>query len=133
MADAFVTSDEHPACGICPSRRFPLGGFDVAERPSREFPFNPVDGHRYTDAGVPVCVHPEKVGLPPGRYATDGTPPVPELRLPNDPVDLDPYLRDLMHSAAPGMLEQLIDQAVEQIPQVFPEVDVVQALRRALG
>ncbi|MFC5724009.1 hypothetical protein ACFP1Z_27965 [Streptomyces gamaensis] len=133
MVDAFVTSDEHPAYGICPSRRFPLGGFDVAERPSREYPFNPADGHRYTAAGVPVCVHPEKVGVPPGRYATDGAPLFSELRLPTASADLDRYLRDLMHSAAPGMLEQLIDQAVEQIPHVFPEVDVVQALRRALG
>lgn len=105
----------------------------MAERPSREFPFSPADGHRYTAAGVPVCVHPEKVGMPPGSYATDGAPLVPELRLPNDITDLDHYLRGLMHSAAPGVLEQLIDQAVQQIPQAFPEVDVVQVLRRALG
>ncbi|MEV6673467.1 hypothetical protein [Streptomyces sp. NPDC051162] len=133
MVEAFVSSDEHPACGICPSRRFPLGEFDVAERPSREFPFDPSDGHRYTAAGVPVCVHPEKVGMPPGKYATDGTATAPGLRLPDDITDLDPYLHDLMHSAAPGVLEGLIERAVQEIPRAFPEVDVVQALRRALS
>ncbi|MEU3355783.1 hypothetical protein [Streptomyces sp. NPDC037389] len=133
MVEAFVTSDEHPACGICPSRRFPLGGFDVAERLSREFPFDPVDGHRYTAAGVPVCVHPEKVGVPPGKYATDGVAWSPELQLPDNIADLDLYLHEVMHSAAPGVLEQIIEQVTQQIPRAFPDVDVVQVLRRALG
>lgn len=132
MADAFVTGGEHPSCGICPSRRFPLGEFDVYERPSAECPFNPNDGHRYTASGVPVCVHPHKVGLPPGRYKTEGTPFEVALNLPDSPADLDSYLHEVMHSAAPGVLELLIDQAQQEIPRAFPEVDVIQALRRAL-
>ncbi|MFF3243252.1 hypothetical protein ACFYWY_05815 [Streptomyces sp. NPDC002870] len=133
MPEAFVTGGEHPSCGICPSRRFPLGEFDVFERPSADCPFNPEDGHRYTSAGVPVCVHPEKVGLPPGRYKTEGVPFAVELRLPDSPAKLDAYLYEVMHSAAPGVLELLIEQATQEIPQAFPEVDVLQVLRRALN
>ncbi|WP_438292703.1 hypothetical protein [Streptomyces sp. HUAS TT7] len=133
MAEAFVTGDNHPSCGICPSRRFPLGEFDVFERPSAECPFNPADGHRYTAAGVPVCVHPHKIGLVPRRYKTDGVPFAVELNLPDHPADLDAYLREVMHSAAPGVLELLIERATHEIPRAFPDVDVLQALRRALN
>ncbi|MFK4224182.1 hypothetical protein [Streptomyces sp. NPDC019890] len=111
MEEAFVGGGEHPACGICPSRRFPLGEFDAFERPSGECPFDPSDGHRYTAAGVPACVHPEKVGLPPGRCKTEGVPLTAELALPDRAGDLDAYLYDVMHSAAPGVLELLIEQA----------------------
>ncbi|MEU5421903.1 hypothetical protein ACH4UT_08640 [Streptomyces sp. NPDC020799] len=133
MAEAYVTGDEHPACGICPSRRFPLGAFDVVECPSRDFPFNPADGHRYTPDGVPVCVHPDKVGIPAGRYKTNGLPLATKLALPDDVAELDSYLRDVMHSAAPGLLESLIEQATTEIPRTFPGVDVITTLRRALG
>ncbi|MBT2509989.1 hypothetical protein J7I98_29830 [Streptomyces sp. ISL-98] len=133
MAEPFLTGGVHPACGICPSRRFPLGEFDVFERPSHDCQFNPVDGHRYTAAGVPVCVHPEKVGLPPGRYKTDGTPFTAELKLPADAAELDVYLHEVLHNAAPGVLELLIEQAAQQIPRAFPEVDSLQVLRRALN
>ncbi|MBO0511941.1 hypothetical protein J0695_08950 [Streptomyces beijiangensis] len=133
MVEAFLTGDGHRACGICPSRHFPLGEFDVAERPSKDLPFDPRDGHRYTAAGVPVCVHPEKVGLSPRRYKTDGLSLTAELVLPQEAAELDRYLRELMHNAAPETLEILIDQATQEIPRVFPEVDVITALRRALN
>lgn len=55
---------------MCPSLRFRGGDFDVFERPTSECRFDPVDGFRYTADRVPVCVHPYKVGLPPGRYAS---------------------------------------------------------------
>lgn len=133
MAEAFVTGDGHRACGICPSRRFPLGEFDVAERPSRECPFSPDDGHRYTLRGVPVCVHPEKVGLPPAPYKTDGAALLADVALPDDVAELDGYLRELVHGAAPGALELLIDQADREIRRAFPEVDATLALRRAFN
>ncbi|GAA2250091.1 hypothetical protein GCM10010232_42420 [Streptomyces amakusaensis] len=132
MADALVTGGNHRSCGSRPSRRLPLGEFDVFERPSADCPFDPADGHRYTADGVPVCVHPEKVGLPPARYKSDGIPFTAELELPVSPADLDTYLRQVMHGAAPGILELLIEQAVREIPRVHPEVNVIQALRRAL-
>ncbi|MFG3252482.1 hypothetical protein [Streptomyces sp. NPDC048172] len=131
MDDAFVRNDDHWACGICPSRRLPVGEFDVAERPSRDFPFSSQDGHRYTADGVPVCVHPHKVGLPAARYKSDGVPLVDELRLPDDVAQLEDRLRELVHTCAPGVLEPLIEQAVREIGQRFPEVDTTAMLRRA--
>ncbi|MEW1719850.1 hypothetical protein [Streptomyces sp. NPDC093109] len=134
MDEAFVTGDgHHTACGICPSRRFPLGEFDVFERPSKECPFDPADGHRYTAERVPVCVHPGKVGLPVGRYKSDGVPLTQPFVLPADVSDLVPYLRVVLYGAAPGMVETLIDRALAEIPQTFPGVDPVAALRRALN
>nr|WSZ97127.1 hypothetical protein OH820_17010 [Streptomyces sp. NBC_00857] len=133
MTEAFVGGGQHPSCGICPSRRLPLGEFDVIDRPSRDCPFDPADGYRYTATGVPVCVHPEKVGLPPGRYKSDGTPFTVELELPDSAAELDAYLYGVMHGAAPGVLQLLIERAAQEIPQAFPEVDVLRTLRRALN
>ncbi|MFE0462914.1 hypothetical protein ACFW1A_27040 [Kitasatospora sp. NPDC058965] len=81
-SEPFVDEEsDHDVCWICPALRFPAGGFDVYERPTRECPYDPADGFRYTADRVPVCVHPYDVGLPPGRYATDGLPvPAPARR-----------------------------------------------------
>ncbi|MEV7191221.1 hypothetical protein AB0N81_05345 [Streptomyces sp. NPDC093510] len=133
MAEAFITGDSHRACGICPSRRFPSGNFEVVERPSRECPFNPEDGHRYTLRGVPVCVHPEEVGLSPAPYKTNGVALLEDVTLPHDVAVLDDYLRELVHGAAPGALELLIDLADREIRHTFPEVDPTLALRRAFN
>lgn len=131
--EPFVAGDEHPACGICPGRHQALGEFDVAGRPSREFPFDPADGHRCTADRVPVCVHPEKIGIPLGRYRTDGIPLSCDLDLPEHVDDLDRYLRDAVHSAAPTALELLITRAMAEIPLRWPGVDATTALRRALS
>lgn len=131
--EPFVTGDEHWACGICPGRTRPVGAFDVAERPSKDFPFDPADGHRYTADRVPVCVHPEKIGIPPGRYCTDGIPLSYDVDLPEDIDDLDQYLRNAVRGAAPATLELLITQAMEQIPLRWPGADATTALRRALN
>ncbi|MEU3959421.1 hypothetical protein AB0F42_06320 [Streptomyces buecherae] len=134
MAPAFVSGDgNHAACDICPSRRHPFGEFDVHERPTKECPFDPVDGHRYTADGVPVCVHPEKVGLPAGRYKSEGAALAAELTLPADQSELVPYLREVLHGAAPVLLGDLIERASVEIPRAFPDVDVLATLRRALS
>lgn len=134
MTDPFVNRDAlHLACGICPSRRLPVGGFDVWERPSRDCPFNPADGHRYAPDGTPVCVHPEKVGLPVGRYKSENAPLTVELHLPPDPSELVPYLHDVLYGAAPVLVEDLIAQASEKIRAEFPDLDPIVVLRRALS
>ncbi len=135
MSEPFVRGDDHDACGVCPARRYSPGDFDVHERPSRDAPFDPADAHRYTADRVPVCVHPERVGLPAGRYKSDGAPVpfVTELVLPADAADLDQCLRHAFHNAAPGLTQALIDQAVRDVPAAFPDVDLFAALRRALG
>ena len=84
MGDAFLTEDDSDACWICPALRLPAGQFDVYERPTRDCPFDPSSGFRYA-GDIPVCVHPYKVGLPPGHYASAGTvlpDPAPHPRAP---------------------------------------------------
>jgi hypothetical protein len=70
---------DRPVCGICPSLCFPRDRFVVYDRPTREAPFNPEDGRRYTVAeGIPACVHPDKIGLEPDRTAPAAVPESPE-------------------------------------------------------
>lgn len=133
MAEPFVTGDVlHLACGICPSRSFPVGEFDVFERPTVECPFNPADGHRYTVDGTPVCVHPEKVGLPAARYKSENVPLKAELSLPADESAVVSYLHDVFYGVAPVLLDDLIGQAQAEIRRTFPNLDPVATLRRAL-
>ncbi|MFI1956922.1 hypothetical protein ACH46L_03275 [Streptomyces althioticus] len=84
MDRPFVTGDERPVCGICPSKRLPRDRFVIYDRPTREAPFNPDDGHRYDPEGVPACVHPHKIGLDPDRTAPPPEPlqDVPEAATP---------------------------------------------------
>ncbi|MEU8619962.1 hypothetical protein [Streptomyces sp. NPDC048623] len=134
MPEPFVNGDvHHRACGICPSRVHAVGAFDVFERPTPECPFNKDDGHRYLSDGTPVCVHPEKVGLPAGRYKSEGVPLTVELDLPPDPSEVVPYLRDVLWNVAPVLLDDLISQAHEQVGMRFPELDPLTVLRQALG
>ncbi|MGW2841465.1 hypothetical protein ACWCWD_27160 [Streptomyces sp. NPDC001493] len=134
MSEPFVNGDVlHRACGICPSRRLPVGEFDVHERPTAACPFRPADGHRYSADGTPVCVHPEKVGLPPARYKSEGAPLRAELLLPAQESEVVPYLRSLLYGAAPVLLEELLERAGSEIGRRFPHLDVVATLRRALS
>ncbi|GGV67989.1 hypothetical protein GCM10010277_76940 [Streptomyces longisporoflavus] len=64
-----VDDPGRPVCGICPSKRLPRAAFVVYDRPSREAPFDPDDGFRYTAEGTAACVHPHKIGLEPDRVA----------------------------------------------------------------
>ncbi|QDQ12447.1 hypothetical protein [Streptomyces spectabilis] len=134
MPEPFVNGDvHHLACGICPSRFHAVGEFDVFERPTPECPFNKADGHRYLGDGTPVCVHPEKVGLPAGRYKSESVPLTVELVLPPDPSAVVPYLHDVLYGAAPVLLDDLISQAQQQIRQRFPELDPLTVMRQALS
>jgi hypothetical protein len=134
VTEPFVSSDVlHLACGICPSRRLPVGGFDVWARPTKECPFNPVDGHRYAPDGTPVCVHPEKVGLPVGAYASANASLAVTLELPTEPAELVPYLHDVLYGAAPVLLDDLLAQASEQLRERFPDLNPVSVLRQALS
>jgi hypothetical protein len=67
-------------CLACPIRRFRVGSFDVEERPKSSTRFDPRTGSRtIPESGIPVCVHPDRIGLRPGAYASAGTP-LPYLR-----------------------------------------------------
>ncbi|WP_345670493.1 hypothetical protein [Streptomyces similanensis] len=134
MAEPFINDDvHHLACGVCPSRRLPVGEFDVWQRPAKECPFNKADGFRYTPDGTPVCVHPERVGLPVGAYKSENAPLTVELHLPPGPSDVAPYLHDVLYGAAPVLLDDLISQAHELIRRDFPTLDPLTVLRQALS
>lgn len=63
---------EEAVCGYCPSRRSPPGEFDVAARPDKAWPWIKAEGRRVdAESGVGVCVHPDKVRLPVGRWGTE--------------------------------------------------------------
>ncbi|MEY9840634.1 hypothetical protein [Streptacidiphilus sp. EB103A] len=71
---------DHQACATCPSLRFERADFTTMDRPSALAPFRAEDGYRYLQ-GVPVCVHPGRIGLfpehisPPPRPLEELAPP----------------------------------------------------------
>ena len=65
--------DEDGLCIVCPGLVLGPGEFDV-ERPASDLRYDPARGYRCAPSGVPVCMHPDKIGVPPGRYLSDGAP-----------------------------------------------------------
>ncbi|WP_252370172.1 hypothetical protein [Streptomyces hygroscopicus] len=120
-------------CGICPSLRLPGGAFDVHLRPSAACPFDASTGHRFTEAGVPVCVHPERVGLPAAEYATAGLPLPWETPPPASPDEVAVWVRAALDAAPPDACAEVIERATEILRAADPELDVVAVLRTALS
>ncbi|WP_239078235.1 hypothetical protein [Streptomyces sp. SID9124] len=95
---------DYPCCWFCPALRLPRTGFLVADRPSRDWPFDAADGFRYT-AGTrtPVCVHPGRVGLDAELTAPAYVdPPLPDLD-PGDPGTRGRRWWRLRRSGRPGL------------------------------
>ncbi|MEU5908916.1 MULTISPECIES: hypothetical protein [Actinomycetes] len=130
--DAFA-ADGRPVCGVCPSLRHPGGKFDVVDRPSRACPFDPETGHRFTAAGVPVCVHPERVGLPAAPYASDGLPLPWQTPPPAEAGEVLAWLRQVLTAAPPDACDEVIQQATEVLLAADPDTDVTAVLRAALS
>lgn len=129
----FSADGERPVCGICPSLRLPGGQFDVHPRPSRESAFDPDTGHRFTEAGVPVCVHPERVGLPAAAYATAGLPLPWETPPPATLDEVVVWMRTALTAAPPDACAGVIDQAMGILLASDPTMDVTAVLRAALN
>lgn len=119
-------------CAACPSLKWAAGAFDVLERPSKEAKFSGEDGCRRTAAGVPVCVHPHKVGLPPGAWASEGLPLPWILPMPDDPEGITSWLVSALASAPADEADGLVDRACTAL-MAHPGVDVTEALRAALA
>ena len=131
-------------CAVCPAQLLGPGGFDVADRPDRDRRYDPAVGYRVEAAtGVAVCVHPFRVGLPPGRYASAGQPlpaagrprPVPTaaaLALPDDVVDLEAWLIAVLRLAAPEELASALRRAEAVACRRFAPRVVVAAMRRVV-
>ncbi|MEU9792862.1 hypothetical protein AB0E27_19930 [Streptomyces sparsogenes] len=129
----FSQEGERPVCGICPSLRLAGGQFDVHERPSKAAPFDAATGHRFTPAGVPVCVHPERVGLPAAPYATEGLPLPWEMPPPADPAEVPVWVRAALTAAPPDACDEVIERAMDILRASDPGLDVVAVLRAALN
>ncbi|MEW2622920.1 hypothetical protein [Streptomyces sp. NPDC048106] len=125
--------DGRPVCGVCPSLRLPGGRFDVFERPSRDCAFDPVTGHRFTAAGVPVCVHPDRVGLPAAPYATSNLPLPWEAPPPVEAGEVPMWVRAALDAAPLEDCADLIRRATEILLASDPDMDVTAVLRAALG
>ena len=129
-------------CVACPGQRLPLGAFDVAARPSPAIPFSASLGYRVTaDTGVPTCVHPFRVGVVPGPYASAGAPlvcpaapvPPPDLELPSDGTLLEAWLLAVVRSAPASALGDTVARAEALAATRFPPAEIVVAMRRVLG
>lgn len=122
-----------------------LGEFDVIDRPGPGSRYDPAAGYRVNvDTGAPVCVHPYRVGLPPGAYASAGlpVPTIPEeppaptreaLELPDDLVDLEGWIVAVVRAAGPARMHQAVDAVETLAAERFPPADVVAAMRRVLS
>ncbi len=131
-------------CAVCPAQLLGPGRFDVVDRPDRDRRYDPAVGYRIEAAtGTPVCVHPYRVGLPPGRYASHSEPPpgadlprpVPTaaaLQLPDDVVDLEGWLIAMLRTATPDELASALRRAEALACRRFTPSVVVAALRRVV-
>ncbi|MGH8905797.1 MAG: hypothetical protein ACRD0K_04630 [Egibacteraceae bacterium] len=121
------------------------GGFDVSDRPGPQRRYDPVIGYRVdSTTGAAVCVHPFRVGLPPGRYASRGDPlpPTPDaplqpsaaqLELPEDVTDLEAWFIATLRVADQERMAPALQSAEAIALKRFPSKDVVAALRRVLA
>jgi hypothetical protein len=128
-------------CEVCPALKLPAGKFDVRPRPGRDSLYRPGYGYR-RDIGstVGVCVHPFRVGLPPGDYASAGTPlpdrealqpDAAQLELPEDAVDLEAWFVAVLRSS--NAAARAVEQAEATASERFSDEQVIAALRRALS
>ena len=130
-------------CVVCPAQQLGPGQFDVVDRPGPQFAYNPDIGWRVTTEGVAVCVHPYRVGLPPGRYSSRGEPvparaarpaPTPaSLVLPADLVDLEGWLVAVLRDAPEEQIFGAVARAERLAAERFDPKQVVAAMRRVLS
>lgn len=131
-------------CVVCPAQMLGPGQFDVVDRPGSGYAYEPEVGWRVGADGTAVCVHPFRVGLPVGQYASAGVP-VPAdadhmlapteaaLELPTDLDDLEGWLVATLRSAPPNTLLSAITRAERIAAARFAPGAVVRALRRVLS
>lgn len=127
-------------CGVCPSLVLALGSFDVAAKPGRESAYAREHGYRIgRECGTPVCVHPDKVGMPAAAYASAAAPlpgadgPADPPPLPGEASGLEEWLVGYLRTADEAVFEQTLHRAQECASDRFPPPVVTAALRSVLG
>jgi len=129
---------------VCPAQALGPGAFDVLARPGPDYAYDPERGWRVGPDGTAVCVHPYRVGMPPGRYASAGEPlpdlaapaPTPEpaaLELPTERDDLEGWLVATLRVADEHRIFAEVARAERVAAQRFAPGEVVAALRRVLS
>lgn len=132
-------------CEVCPGQVLGPGEFDVRDRPGRDCAWNARLGWRATPDGVPVCVHPYRVGLPAGAYKSAGMPvppvdlghpPAPTdtaLDIPDEdrPDDLEGWFVAVLRVAPPEATAAALERVEAMARYRFAERVVIPALRRA--
>ncbi|MFB9238372.1 hypothetical protein ACFFWC_22925 [Plantactinospora siamensis] len=135
---------ENDTCVVCPAQVLGPGRFDVVDRPGPQYAYSPAAGWRIGPDGQPVCVHPFRVGMPPGSYASAGDPlpepaegrPAPTqaaLELPTELDDLEGWLVATLRVAPPDGLFAAVARAEREAGERFAPGAVVRALRRVLS
>jgi hypothetical protein len=132
-------------CAVCPAQVLALGEFDVTDRPGPGSRFDRDLNYRVDIATcVAVCVHPYRVGLPPGAYCSAGEPapamasepPAPTrdaLELPDDVINLEGWIIAVVRAAGPARIHRALSAAEELASQRFAAEDVLTAMRRVLS
>ncbi|KPM56905.1 hypothetical protein ACG83_03450 [Frankia sp. R43] len=133
--------DEDALCSVCPGQVHDRGRFDIADGPGPGSRYDTSRGYRCdVMTGVPVCVHPDKIGYSPGRYASAGEPwpaeasvgPAPGP-LPEQAEELAGWMSALVRHADPGQVDRVLTEAEQAAASRFPAEVVVDALRAALA
>ncbi|MCK9876619.1 hypothetical protein MXD59_12660 [Frankia sp. Ag45/Mut15] len=133
--------DEEALCAVCPAQVHDPGRFDIVDGPAEGGRYDASTGYRRDQAsGVPVCIHPGKIGVPSGRYASAGEPwPVRAVLgpdpgpMPHDPDRLAGWMTALVRHAGAGQAEAVLGEAERAAARRFPADVVVAALRAALA
>ncbi|GAA2669235.1 hypothetical protein [Actinoplanes palleronii] len=135
---------EADTCAVCPAQTLGPGRFDVLQKPGPQYPYRPDLGWRAGSDGTPACVHPYRVGMPVGSYASAGTPlpdltgpvpaPTPEaLELPDQLDDLEGWLVATLRTVPAERMFGAVARAERQAVERFPARDVVAAMRRVMS
>lgn len=148
--------DPEELCAGCPGQVLGLGEFDVAEKPDssqhlfvRTLGDGRVGGRvLIAHPDIRVCVHPWRVRLPVGAYASAGVsvpeiapaddevatlPPRDALNPPTEVEDLHAWLTATLRLAGPAGLDSALDEAQSIAFDRFPQDTVLGALRDVLG
>ncbi|GIJ50045.1 hypothetical protein Val02_69310 [Virgisporangium aliadipatigenens] len=132
---------EADTCAVCPAQLLGAGEFDVTDRPGRDSRYEPTAGYRVNAVtAAPTCVHPYRVGLMPGAYASTNAPlpqasppPAPEpahLELPTDADDLEGWCIAMLRVVEPEEMASALARAEATAVTRFPARQVVAVLRK---
>jgi hypothetical protein len=123
-------------CPTCPAQRLLPGEFDVSDRPGPASRYDPTAGYRInTTSGHPECVHPSRVRLPAGCYASADDPKPSPIRGPPpvDVADLETWFSATLRAAPAESRAAVLADAETAARRQFPASDVLTAMRRALS